>query len=113
MTSLLQMLERGRLWLRSFRHSEQGNIAVIFALAAPALFLIGVGAIDLGRVQSNRVKLQDIADAAALAGANELGLAINDTVAIERAKVFVQGHVLEWKEGPDISPEISVISKDG
>jgi hypothetical protein len=100
-------------WLAGFCGNERGNIALLFALSAPAVVLIAVGAVDLANVQSNRVKLQDIADSAALAGANELGFAINDNVAVERAKAFVQAHVSEWKGAPDITPKIAVVPKDG
>lgn len=106
-------LRHGKRFLAAFRRNDRGNIALMFALAAPAVVMLAVGAIDLGNVQANRVKLQDIADTAALAGANELGLAIDETVAIERAKVFVQGHLSEWKNAPDVAPAITVIPRDG
>ena len=106
-------LARVSRWTARFGGNERGNVALIFALAAPALFLIGVGAVDLANVQSSRVKLQDIADAAALAGANELGLAINDTVAVERAEAFVRAHVADWSRSPDVTPEITVIPRTG
>ena len=67
--------------LRRFCRDERGQIMVIFALGAPALLMITAGAIDLMSVQAARGRLQDIADAAALAGAAELGLAISDEAA--------------------------------
>lgn len=106
-------LDSGKRWLAAFRGDERGNIALLFALSAPAVVLIAVGAVDLGNVQTSRIKLQDIADTAALAGANELGFAINDSVAIERAKVFVQAHVIEWKGAPEIRPQVTVFRREG
>jgi len=99
--------------LKRFRHDERGNIALLFALCGPAVILIALGAIDLAHVQSNRVKLQDIADTSALAGANELGLAINEKAAIERAQAFIRGHITEWEHAPEITPEVTVGSRDG
>ncbi|CAL1690501.1 hypothetical protein MMB232_00626 [Brevundimonas subvibrioides] len=108
----MHWLDCGRRWLAAFGRNERGNIALIFALSTPAVVLISVGAVELGNVQSNRGKLQDIADAAALAGANELGFAIDDTVAVERAQAFIQGHVSEWKSAPAVTPEVAVILRD-
>ena len=99
-------------WARGMRRDEGGQVALIFALAAPAVVLLTVGAIDLNNVQSARTRLQDIADAAALAGANELGLAIDDNSAIERARVFVAGHLEEWTEAPTVTPSIRVIDRN-
>ncbi|MBB5745210.1 pilus assembly protein TadG-related protein [Brevundimonas variabilis] len=87
---------------------DKGVIALKFALAAPAVILLGVGAIDLNNVQSSESRLQDVADAAALAGAWELGLAIDDGAAIARAEDFVKGHVSEWAEAPTIISDITV-----
>ncbi len=94
-----------------FRRDDGGQIALIFALAAPAVVLLTVGAIDLNNVQSARTRLQDIADSAALAGANELGLAIDDTSAVERARVFVAGHLEEWADAPTVTPSIRVFDR--
>ncbi len=99
-------------WAGRFRRDEGGQIALIFALAAPAVVLLTVGAIDLNNVQSARTRLQDIADTAALAGANELGLAIDENSAIERARVFVAGHLAEWTDAPTVTPSIRVFDRD-
>jgi hypothetical protein len=105
-------LFRIRKRLGAFRGDERGNIALMFALAGPAVILLSLGAIDLAHVQSSRMKLQDIADTSALAGANELGLAINEKAAIERAEAFIKGHVGEWDDAPEIKTEVTVLSRD-
>lgn len=87
---------------------ERGVIALKFALAAPAVILLGVGAIDLSNVHSSKGRLQDVADAAALAGAWELGLAIDDKAAIARAETFVDGHVADWPDAPTVTADITV-----
>lgn len=70
---------------------------LIFALSLPALTLFTAGAIDLMSVSSARGRIHDIGDAAALAGATELSLAIDDNVVISRAHAFVEAHVTDWK----------------
>ena len=60
------------------------------------------------RSNSPLSRLQDVADAAALAGAWELGLAIDDSAAIARAEDFVKGQVSEWAEATTIVSDITV-----
>jgi len=98
-------------WTAFFLCHERGNVALIFALAFPALVLITVGAVDLHAVQSSRARLQDIAEAAALSGANELGLAIDDNVAVERAQGFVRANLEQWASPPDVEPTITVFPR--
>ncbi len=86
---------------------------MIFALALPGLTLLAAGAIDLMNVNASRSRIQDVADAAALAGASELGLAIAEDAAISRAAAFVDANVAEWKRPPTIVQDISVLSVDG
>lgn len=76
------------------------------------MILLGIGAIDLNNVQSSKSRLQDVADAAALAGAWELGLAIDDKAAIARAETFVDGHVAEWQDAPTVTTDITVEETD-
>lgn len=52
-----------------FANDRRGNIAMIFALAVPPLLLTTLGAIDIARVSTVHVKLQDALDAATLAAA--------------------------------------------
>jgi Flp pilus assembly protein TadG len=52
----------------------RGGTAVTFALAAPALALVGCGAIDLASVNSDRTAMQDASDATALAMAKQLSV---------------------------------------
>ena len=52
-----------------FANDRRGNIAMMFALALPPLLLTTLGAIDIARVSTVHVKLQDALDAATLAAA--------------------------------------------
>jgi hypothetical protein len=62
-------------------------MATIFAIAVPVLAVIGCGAADLASVATDRSKMQDAADAAALDGATQLSVA-NTAGAADRAKQF-------------------------
>ncbi|NBB50626.1 pilus assembly protein [Rhizobium sp. CRIBSB] len=55
--------------LGRMRRDTRGNVAMIFALSLPALILMTVGGVDIHRVSTVRVNLQDALDAAALAAA--------------------------------------------
>lgn len=98
---------------RRLLQDQGGQIALIFALALPALALVAAGAVDLMNVHASRSRVQDVADAAALAGASELGLAIAEDAAISRAAAFVDAHVAEWHRPPTLSQDISVIALEG
>jgi Flp pilus assembly protein TadG len=52
-----------------FAHDTRGNIAMLFGLSLPVLMMVVVGAIDINRVSTAKVGLQDALDAAALAAA--------------------------------------------
>ena len=107
----------GRGWLaplaRRLSRDERGQVALIFALALPAISLLVAGGIDLMNVNAARERVQGIADAAALAGATELSLAINDNAAVSRAHAFVEAHISEWKSAPTVTSDISVITQEG
>ncbi len=97
--------------LLRFLSDDRGNIAVIGALAVPALTMLIAGAVDLQRVVSDRSRLQDIADAAALAGAGDLALAISDDVAISRVEASIDAHLDGWDARPAITPDIRIVEQ--
>ncbi|MFN3353719.1 MAG: TadE/TadG family type IV pilus assembly protein, partial [Brevundimonas sp.] len=99
--------------LQAFSSEQAGNIALMFAILLPGLALMTAGAVDLAHVTSSRARLQDVADAAALAAAQELGLAIDDASAVSRAGAFVQSHLASWPNAPTVTPAISVLDLDG
>lgn len=55
--------------LGDFASNTRGNIAMLFGLSLPVLMMVVVGAIDINRVSTAKVGLQDALDAAALAAA--------------------------------------------
>lgn len=104
----------GSLWRRfsDFVRAEDGLIALKFALALPAVALLVAGSIDLMAVNSARNRLQDIADAAALAGARDLNLAVADDTGIERAKAYVDEALSRWEQAPAVSQTIEIEEAD-
>lgn len=62
---------RGRLrrFAARLAEAQRGNVAMIFALALPALVLMTLGGVDIHRASTVRVNLQDALDAATLAAA--------------------------------------------
>lgn len=111
--SSLSWMKRLRARTRPLVQDDGGTIAIKFALAFPALALVAVGAIDLSEVHASKVRLQDIADNAALAGAAQLRLATNLSAAVERASAFVDGHLSDWPQSPAVTRRIEVITIDG
>jgi hypothetical protein len=90
----------------------RGSIALNFALAVPAVAMLSVGAIDLLAVMSAKTRLQDIADAAALAAAPALGLAADEATALGRAEAFVEAQLSQWADAPTVEAAYDVIEQD-
>lgn len=107
-------LRAGARFASKLGHNTRGVIALKFALAVPGLAVLVLGGVDLYAVQADRAKLQDIADAAALAGARELGLAVADSGPEGRAMAYIQGQLSEWAHGPQsITPTVEVVTLAG
>ncbi len=84
-----------RPWWREFRNDEGGAIALKFAFIVPPLALLIAAAVDLRAVAAQRADFQQVAEAAALAGAGEMSMAVSDEVAIERAKAFAEAQLAD------------------
>mgnify|MGYP000005851860 CR=1 FL=1 len=56
-------------WLKTAGTDSCGNVAMLFGLALPALVMVVMGGIDINRVSTAKVGLQDALDAATLAAA--------------------------------------------
>jgi hypothetical protein len=81
--------------VRSFLQREEGSVLVIAALAMTALMGFAALVTDVGLLYAKRARLMDTADAAALAGAQEL------PVSLEAAE-YMAGHYIE-RNGEDPS----------
>lgn len=95
------------------REDRDGNVALIFALALPAIIVIALGAVELMNLSKDRSRLQDIADATALNAASQMRVAANEQLlsrAANLAETTATGltaeldkpvvRFLEGKEGP-------------
>ncbi|HYC74740.1 pilus assembly protein TadG-related protein [Brevundimonas sp.] len=101
-------------WARRFGRDSRGSIALKAALILPAVLMMGAGAFDLTQVQASKVRLQDIADSAALAAANDLSLATDGSNAKERARAYVDAQLGEWGDhAPTVAPTYEVVEIDG
>lgn len=102
------MLSKINKWVGRLK-SPAGNIAVSFAIAAPAL-LAGIGlSIDYVMITKKTAELQVVADAAAVASAHELPLAnSNKEIIVASAKSFVAANLKTGQAPPpQISPKMS------
>lgn len=96
-----------------FMRETRGSIALKFAFVGPALFLLGVGAIDLLAVSTAQGRLQAIADAGALAGAPSLALAADGAAARERAASFVVAEMSQWPDAPQYEGTYEIVEQGG
>jgi Flp pilus assembly protein TadG len=71
------------LWLRDFHRNCAGGVAIMFALTAPITFGLAAVAVDFGLFTRDRVELQNLTDAAAIAAAREMQLARTDQTRIK------------------------------
>lgn len=99
--------------LARFAGDARGGIALKFAFIGPAVFLLGVGAIDLLAVNAAKGRLQSIADAGALAGAPALALATDGAAARERAEAFVAAEMSQWPDAPTYRGAYEIVDQGG
>jgi Flp pilus assembly protein TadG len=80
--------------LRRLAGDRRGNVVTTFALAAPVIAILVLGAVDLASVSSDKSNLQEVADSAALMAAKQMGVADNGGLA-ERVKSVIAGQLAE------------------
>jgi Flp pilus assembly protein TadG len=98
-------------WTTRFARNSQGSIALKAALVLPAILMMGAVAFDLIQVQASKNHLQDIADSAALAGADALSPASS---ARQRARTHVESRLGEWgKQAPSVQGLYKVVDVEG
>ncbi len=78
---------------RSFAGDEGGTVAVIFAIAFSAIFLLVAVAIDYGRTEAELVRVQNAVDSAALAASHRLGLPDQDTSGPAKALAYFKANI--------------------
>jgi Flp pilus assembly protein TadG len=99
-------------WVRGLGFDVRGGTAVIFALATPALALLGCGAIDLASVNADHSAMQDTADATALAMAKQLGVATAAGIA-SRAEAFADQQLGPIVQNDAVSVTTTIAADNG
>ncbi|MEM8785074.1 MAG: pilus assembly protein TadG-related protein [Pseudomonadota bacterium] len=92
--------------LREFVEAKCGNFAVAVALSIVPIAVAGGGAVDYSRAIANRVTLQKIADAAALAGASIQNPSASEAMAQRHFDAALTHH-------PDLVGATAAISVEG
>jgi Flp pilus assembly protein TadG len=75
-------------------HSDSGQALIWFALSLVVLLGIAALAIDVGRLYGERRRMQNAADAAALAGAHEV--CMDNDAAVEVADYYARRNGAQW-----------------
>lgn len=93
---------------RDIGRAGTGNVVLIFALIAPLLLGFAGAALDFGRHAVLRAELQEVADAAAIAGAREFLLASSSAVVARgSAERTARASLARMREGADVALSIS------
>ena len=95
---------------RRFFSDRSANIATTFAFALPALVIAAGAALDYGLAASTRSKMQGVADAAALASAQQIQLAQTDPSRIAAiAKSYVNGFLANVTTNVNVDLQASTV----
>ena len=99
------------LWARArgFRAANRGGVALLTALALPPILLVSMGAIQLQSVFSDKNKSQNIADAAALWGAQQL--TVTPVGVAERAKAFAEAQLGQMAANAEVTVTATVLDE--
>nr|MBB5290997.1 hypothetical protein [Brevundimonas basaltis] len=98
-------------WATRFGKNTRGSLALKSALVLPAVLMMGAVGFDLIQVQASKNHLQDIANSAARAAADDHS-APSD--ANERARTHVESELGEWgKQAPTVEGLYEVVDVEG
>jgi hypothetical protein len=90
----------------------RGGVAVVFALALPAIAMLVCGAIDIAALNADRSAMQDTADATALAMAKQLGLVTSAGLSAQAAN-YATAQLGAVATRDSVSTSVSVSSDGG
>lgn len=96
----------------SLARARGGNVAVVVGLSTPAIATLVFGAVDVASVINDRGRMQSIADAAALAGARNLSVAMRDSSAEGFAQAMATSMIGEWQNAPALTVSVETTSLD-
>lgn len=110
--SLAGPIRRGALRVLSqagaFARHQGGGFAIIGAFGLPVLLVMGVGAIELQQVLTDKHRTQDVADASALEGAQQL--AVTQNGAPDRAKAYAESQLTDLAARSDVTVTATMLS---
>jgi Flp pilus assembly protein TadG len=86
-----------------------GGVAVIFAMMIPIIAVLGLGAVELSQVQSDRSMTQDVADATALWGARQLSVA--PTGADQRTQEYAKAQLDKVAAHADVTVAANIVDE--
>lgn len=92
--------------LAELGRDQRGGIVTIAAVALPALLLVTVGAIELSFLNADRSKTQDVADAAAIMGAQQLS--VSPSGATQRAQAYALAQLADVQQRSTVTVQASV-----
>lgn len=98
-----------RSLLRRFVRDAGGGIAIWAAILVPPIAVLTVGGVELASIASDRAKLQDAADMAALTAARELGFSGPGGV-IQRAQANALGQLAGVAQHADLTATATMIN---
>lgn len=96
--------------LRTFRKQEEGSVAVIVAICLTVLFGFTALAVDFGMMAACRQSMQNAADAAALAGAADLGRNRSQQIVRDTVDTYCAANGFD-PQREDISVEFETLGK--
>jgi Flp pilus assembly protein TadG len=105
--SLARGFSRLRGAVSRFTSAERGGVALLVALALPPLLLVSLGAIQLQSVFNDRSRSQNVADAAALWGAQQL--TVTPVGADSRAKAFAETQLVDMAANATVTVSVAVL----
>ncbi len=88
-------------------------MALIVALSIPGAVTLAFGAIDVASILNDRQRMRSIAEAAALAGARSLSVALSESNALEQAQAMAESVISEWRNAPSLSVTAKVAAISG
>lgn len=94
-------------------HGQRGTVVILFALFLPVFLGLAAFAIDLARLNLNKVELQNAADAAALAGACKYAEPTDSLEAKAEAKRVAKENYVNGVPIPDTYVTLSAASVPG
>ncbi|MBT9446888.1 MAG: hypothetical protein IV086_14400 [Hyphomonadaceae bacterium] len=98
---------------RGFWRATTGNVALIVALSIPGAATLAFGAIDVSSIMGDRARMRSIAEAAALAGARNLSVAMSESNALEQARAMAEGVISEWRDSPSLTVAAEITELHG